>query len=124
MSGAAPETHQPRFLWLLVGASAAPRAWLGQVALGFGVSAYICYPGDHPVSLAAHAPLFAVLMAFDVIALGLCIMGAWISWFYWRRGVQGRNRMLALWGLMSSLWFLAGVLFNIIASLAVPPCIS
>lgn len=121
--GPAPETREPRFLSLLFGCSAAPLCWLGQVMLGYGATAYVCYPGDHPVSLVQSEPLFAALMVFDVIALAGCAAGALVSWRGWRRvRPGGRNHFLALWGLMSSLWFFAAVLFNVIASIAVPPC--
>jgi hypothetical protein len=123
-TGPAPETREPRFLWLLFGAAAAPLAWLGHMMLGYGVTAYVCYPGDHPVTLASNTPLFAALLTFDGLALGLCVAGALVSWRIWGRvrGRQGRNRFLALWGLMSSLWFLAAILFNVIASVMVPLC--
>ena len=122
-TGPAPETRAPRFLLLLFGCSAAPLAWLGHVMLGYGLSAYLCYPADHPVMLSARW-LFAALIAFDVVALAICGAGAVVSWRLWRqvRGGEGRNRFLALWGLMSSLWFLVAILFNVIASLVVPSC--
>jgi hypothetical protein len=123
-TGPAPETREPRFLWLLFGACAAPLAWLGQMMLGYGVTAYICYPGDHPVSLTSTWPLFAALVVFDCVALAICASGGWVSWSLWKRVRSGRNRFLALWGVMSSLWFLVAVLFNAIASVAVPPCLS
>jgi hypothetical protein len=123
--GPAPETREPRFLWLLLGCSAAPLFWLGQVMLGYGVTAYICYPGDHPIRPASTASLFAVLMLFDLIAMAACAIGAIMSWRAWRhvRPGESRNRFLALWGLMSSLWFFAAILFNTIVSLMVPPCL-
>jgi hypothetical protein len=123
-TGPAPETREPRFLWLLFGACAAPLFWLGQMMLGYGVTAYVCYPGDHPVSLDSTGPLFAVLVVFDIIALAACAAGGWVSLSHWRRVRSGRNRFLALWGLISSLWFSAAILFNAIASIAVPPCLS
>lgn len=123
-NGSAPETRSPRFLRLIFSACAAPVAWLGQMLLGYGITAYMCFPADRPVSHAATGPLFAALVAFDFIALGMCGAGAWISLSHWRCGLAGRDRFLALWGLMSSLWFLAAILFNVIASLAVPPCLS
>lgn len=123
-TGPAPETREPRFLWLLFGACAAPLAWLGQIVLGYGVTAYICYPGDHPIGLASAGPLFAALIVFDLVALALCVAGGWVSWSRWKQVRSGRNRFLALWGLMSSLWFFAAVAFNAIASVAVPPCLS
>jgi hypothetical protein len=134
--GAAPETRSVKFITLLLGACAAPIFWLGQLMLAYGVTAYTCYPGDHPQSLAAAGPLFAALMASDMTALIACIAGGMVSWRAWRRSTadkggrhshllhtdEGRDRFLALWGIMSSLWFFAAILFNIIASVTVPPC--
>jgi hypothetical protein len=122
-AGPAPETREPRFLWLLFGACAAPLAWLGHVMLGYGVTAWLCYPADHPVPLATTGPLLAALLLFDAAALALCGAGGLVSWRLWRRVRSGRNRFLALWGVMSSLWFFAAVLFNVIASVMVAPCI-
>jgi hypothetical protein len=122
-NGPAPETRSVRFLWLLFGAAAAPLFWLGQMMLGYGVTAAICYPGDHPVSLAAAGPLFAALVAFDLVALAACAAGGFVALRAWRQTGGGPGRFLAFWGLMSSLWFAAAILFNAIASLAVPPCL-
>lgn len=122
--GPAPETRQPRFLRLLFGCCAAPLAWLGHTMLGYGVTAAVCYPGDHPVRLAAGGPLFAALVAFDLFALAVCAAGAFVSWRGWSRmrAGEGSHRFLALGGLMSSLWFFTAILFNVIASVMVPPC--
>jgi len=121
-TGPAPEARQPHFLWLLFGCSAAPLCWLGQMMLGYGVTATVCYPGDHPVALASTGPLFAVLILFDLIALAGCSAGAWVSWRIRGQVHQPSNRFLALWGLMSSLWFFVAILFNVVASAMVPPC--
>jgi len=134
--GPAPETRSVRFLWLLFGVSAAPIFWLGQLMLSYGVTAYICYPGDHPVGLPETNPVLAVLLAFDAIALAACVAGVATSWRIWQRSKdrhseqqftvhlsEGRIRFLALWGLMSNLWFFAAILFNTIASVSVPPCV-
>jgi hypothetical protein len=135
-TGPAPETRSVRFLWLLFGASVAPLFWLGQLMLGYGVTAYICYPGDHPEPLIQTRPLFMALVAFDAVALAACAAGAVVSWRIWQRGKdshserqftvhlgEGRIRFLALWGIMSSLWFFFAILFNTIASVTVPPCV-
>lgn len=123
--GPAPEVRQPRVLSLLLGICAAPLAWLGHMMLGYGVTAAICYPGDHPVGLASGGPLFAALVAFDLLALAICAAGAFVSWRGWSRlrAGEGSNRFLALGGLMFSLWFFAAILFNVIASVVVPPCV-
>jgi hypothetical protein len=124
--GPAPETRDPRFAWLLFGASAAPLAWLGQMMLSYSITAYVCYPGDHPVPLSSRTVLFTVLVTSDLVALVICAASGWVSCSAWVRVVsgKGRNRFLALWGMMSSLWFCAAVLFNVIASLMVPLCLS
>jgi hypothetical protein len=121
--GAAPETRQPRFLWLLFGCVVAPLFWLGQMMLDYGVSARICYPGDHPLNLAPAGPLFSMLLTSDAIALIACASGAVVSWRIWQGGAgKSRDRFLALWGMMSSLWFFGAILFNVFASILVPPC--
>lgn len=133
-----PAPHRDRTgLGLLIfGAAAAPLFWLGQVMLGYGVTAWACYPGDHPQAVATPGSLFAAMIAFDAVALAACAAGGGVSWWAWRqtrREVEGgesfalhtgegRTRFLALWGLMSSLWFFLAVLFNAIASVTVPPC--
>jgi len=132
-TGPAPETRSVHFLWLLFGAAAAPLFWLGQLMLSYGITAQACYPGDHPQSPASTGSLFALLLGFDIAALLACAAGAAVSWRSWRQprraGTpfavslrQSRSRFLALWGLMSSLWFFFAILFNTIASITVPPC--
>jgi hypothetical protein len=120
--GPAPEARQARFLWLLFGTSAAPLFWLGHTMLAYSVTAYICYPGDHPVSRTANGPLLPALLAFDILALAGCLAGGWVSWRLFQRKEGPRNQFLALWGVMSSLWFFTAIVFNVIASVAVPPC--
>jgi hypothetical protein len=137
-AGPAPETHSLSFLLLLFGASAAPIFWLGQLMLGYGITAFACYPGDHPVAPASVLPLQGALIAFDAVALLACLAGGVVSWLCWQRSKdgkpgghrhalhtgEGRVRFLALWGIMSSLWFFAAILFNTIASVTVPPCLT
>jgi hypothetical protein len=131
--GAAPEAHSVHFLILLLGASAAPIFWTGQLFLGYILSAHFCYPGDHPVMLSSLGPLFTAMMVFDAVALLAAIAGGFVSWSAWRHlrqlshpspHEQGRDRFLAIWGLFSSLWFFFAILFNTIASITVPPCVS
>jgi hypothetical protein len=135
--GAAPETRRVGFLLLLFGATVAPIFWLGQLMLGYWVTAVGCYPGDHPVPLASTAPLVNALIAFDIVALLACAAGGAVSWRSWRHTRhekegdhsyalhtgEGRSRFLALWGMFSSLWFFGAILFNTIGSLTVPPCL-
>jgi hypothetical protein len=106
------------------------------VVLGYAVTAYACYPGDHPVEVRYGGALFSTIVIFDIVALIACAAGGAVSWRSWRkvredRGHrhtlhtgEGRDRFLAMWGLLSSLWFFFAVLFNTIASLTVTPCLS
>jgi hypothetical protein len=131
----APHEYRVGFWPLMFGTCAAPIAWLGQVMLGYGTTAYGCYPGDHPQNHAS-AYLPGTLIAFDVVALAICVGGGAVSWWAWRRTRnekegghrralhtgEGRTRFMALWGIMSSLWFFGAIVFNVIASITVPPC--
>ncbi|HVW73170.1 MAG TPA: hypothetical protein VHC39_06000 [Rhizomicrobium sp.] len=133
--GPAPETRRPSFWWLMVGNCAAPIFWIGQLVLGYGVTSLVCYPGDTP-RMAAPGSLLAVLIVFDGIALAAAVAGGAISLAAWRRSrdegeggiahtlhvAQGRTRFLALWGMLSSLWFFFAILFNTIASVLAPLC--
>ena len=133
--GPAPETHSVRFLLLLFGASAAPLFWLGQLMLGYAVTAYACYPGDHPTQILYAASLGGALIGFDLVAIAASAAGGAVALWCWRRvqrkreagsfaiGV-GRVRFLALWGIFSSLWFFAAIVFNTIGSLTVPLCLN
>jgi hypothetical protein len=134
--GPAPETRSLNFLALLYGASAAPIFWLGQTMLGFCATAYACYPGDHPVRISFATTMGAAILGFDALAILAAASGGAVAWWCWRHIAQerkeavnikigeGRVRFLALWGIFSSLCFLCGTIFNTIASLTVPPCLS
>lgn len=119
--GAAPEARSPAFLWLLLGCIAAPIFWLGQLMLSYAISAVTCYPGDAPHQ-SGPGSLIVLLMVFDAIALAASLAGGAIALSTWLRGVQGRDRFLAIWGLMSSLWFFFAISFNAIASVLAPLC--
>jgi hypothetical protein len=133
----APHRDRANFLWLLFGCSAAPIFWLGQLMLGYWVSAQACYSGDHPVDLASVGTLRTALIVFDIVAMIATFSGAVVSWSNWRatqnekkggatRAIhtgEGRTRFLALWGLMSSLWFFGAIVFNTIGSIMVPLCV-
>ncbi|HTQ15087.1 MAG TPA: hypothetical protein VMH86_14530 [Rhizomicrobium sp.] len=136
MTHTQPSQHRAGAFALLFGTSAAPLFWLGQMMLGYTVSALACYGSDHPTTIAAPGMLRATLIAFDVVAFAAAFAGAAISYANWRRGgdpaaadtperVAGDSRVhfLALWGLLSSLWFFAAILFNAIASITVPLCV-
>jgi hypothetical protein len=134
MSGAlhiAPPRDPARFWALMFGTCAAPIFWLGQLILGFGVTAEICYRGDHPSLIASGATLRTALIAFDAIAIVAALAGGIVSLTIWRATreekaavsiAEGRAHFMALWGIGSSACFLIAIIFETIASVAVPIC--
>jgi hypothetical protein len=128
MSGAAPVIHRTPGLFaaLMFGACAAPIFWLGQLMLGYWVSATACYGSDHPTTIASGTALRSALIAFDAVAIVVALAGGIIAFICWRRVGSlddGRSRFLAIWGMLSSLWFLGAIVFDAIASVTVPLCI-
>lgn len=132
----APHRGLVSFWSVMFGACAAPIFWLGQMILGYGVSAFVCYRGDHPARIASASALRGTLIAFDVVAIAAALAGLTISFMCWRIVREekagggshaidigdGRTRFMALWGIMSSLWFLGAIIFSTIASVTVPIC--
>ena len=134
-----PSPHRGRvsFWALMFGACAAPIFWLGQMMLGYGVSAIACYGSDHPTTIASGTALRTALAAFDAVAIVAALAGGIVSYSCWRavrdekEGGQrqalevgdGRARFMALWGIMASLWFFSAIVFGTIASITVPLCI-
>lgn len=118
-----PPMRQPGQFWaLMFGCCAAPIFWLGQVMLGYWVSAQTCFGGDHPAAAASAGELRIVLFAFDAMAVMAGLAGLLVA-YVCRGSADGeRARFMALWGIFSSLCFLAAILFNAIASIMVPPC--
>jgi len=124
-----PPIQAPRRFWLsMLGACAAPIFWIGQLVLGYWVSAEACYGSDHPGAAMAAGSLRSLLVAFDAVAILAALAGGAASYavFHTARAdastVESRTRFLAIWGLLSSLWFLAAIVFNTIVSLGVPSC--
>jgi hypothetical protein len=125
----------PRPLFLIAAASASPLFWLGQVLLGYWVTAQGCYPGAAPQP-AIPAGLMMAVWSFDAVALLAALAGGAVALVTWR-GLhrasghdsavatgEGRTRFLAIWSLYASLWFFCAILFNTIATVTVPPCAS
>jgi hypothetical protein len=125
-----PPIKAPRRFWLgMFGACAAPIFWLGQLILGYWVSALACFGSDHPTTVASGQGLRSLLVAFDAVAVLAALAGGVISLMLLRanRGggttTDGRVHFLALWGLLSSACFFAAILFTVIASIGVPLCL-
>ena len=125
-----PDRSGANFWTLMFGTCAAPIFWLGQMMLGYGVSAYICYGGDHPTMIESDGALRTALIAFDAIAITAAVAGLLVSFSCWRGAREstapaigaGRAKFMATWGIWSSACFLLAILFSTIASIMVPLC--
>jgi hypothetical protein len=132
----APHRDKVSFWALMFGCCAAPIFWLGQLTLGYWISAQVCYGSDHPTVTDAPGTLYSALIVFDAVAIVFAILGGIVSWMSWnatqgeKKGGahealhtgEGRARFMALWGIMSSLWFLGAIVFGTIGSMVVPLC--
>lgn len=125
----APRRRPVRFWTLMFGTCAAPIFWLGQLMLGYWVTAVACYGGDHPTTIESDSALRSVLIAFDAVAIIAAVLGLLVSYVCWRNASEvsynttmGRARFMAIWGIWSSLCFLLAILLSTISSIAVPLC--
>ncbi len=138
MTMAAISRNRPRanFAALLFGIVAAPIFWLGQLMLSYLVSAQACYGSDHPTTIASEMALRSALYAFEAVAIVAAIGGGVVAFLCWRavrdseadtrataQTRVSRARFLAMWGMLSSLWFLGAIVFNVIASVTVRLCV-
>ncbi|HEX4159737.1 MAG TPA: hypothetical protein VHY79_14820 [Rhizomicrobium sp.] len=138
MTAAIITNNRPRasLAALLFGAAAAPIFWLGQLMLSYLVSALACYGSDHPTTISSDAILRSTLYAFDAVAIAAAIAGGIVALLCWRAVRDhetdsrttaqtriSRMRFLAMWGMMSSLWFLGAIVFNVIGSATVRLCV-
>lgn len=135
-----PSPHRERvsLAMLLFGVMAAPGLWIAQIVFGYAVSAILCYPDGHLLSSPPDAPAVAAgFFAFDIAAAVVAVAGGIVAFLCWRRvsgekpggadhaieAGEGRARFMAIWGICSSLWFFAAIVFNAIATGAVPLCL-
>jgi hypothetical protein len=121
---------------LLFGLCAAPGFWIAQIVLGYIASVRVCYPGPHPVTVSAGNPVGPFFVALDLTAILATIAGGVVSFLAWRavgreaagdashalEAGEGRARFMALWGMLTSIWFLIAIVFNTIATAVVPLC--
>lgn len=140
-AGHHPAPHRARVnvALLLIGVGGGPAAWLTQQSVNYGFAAQACFVRTMRQSVVApgweaHQALLWIVNIGAVLVALLC---AAISWRYWRRTQEevkqsshhhlldvgeGRTRFLALCGVISSIAFLATILFNTTGLIVVPQC--
>ena len=135
-----PSPHRDRvgLVPLFFGLWIAPAAWAGQLIVDYGLASYACYPRYAPQ---AHAVpgwggLWWGLLAINIVAILAAAAGALVSYRDWQATREehpghfghvleagiGRSRFLSLLGIMTSVGFLAAIVFDLIVLLVVPLC--
>jgi hypothetical protein len=119
-------------LALAFGVAAAPLAWNIELLVGVALSGHQCYPGYVPQASPSWGGTWWFLLALSLAAIVLGISGALVSWRSWTRthdehpspahSGEGRNRFLALCGMLTSGLFLVALLFTLAMVLMVPLC--
>jgi hypothetical protein len=132
----APDRHKARFGALVVGLAAAPVGWALQTIIGYSLVSASCYPGAAPLRMPVHPDLRGVLVALNLVALAIGLVGHGVAYRSWsatrteRDGSaahllevgEGRTRFLAMCGRLVSLGFLVATLFTSVSLLLSPLC--
>lgn len=123
--------------WLvLLALLAAPGAWSLQLLVNYGLASHACFPRSAPKGHPSWDWLWPSVLAINLFALFVAAAATFISLLIWRRirsetrgghgqlihAGEGRSRFLAVWGIWSGLWFVIGIIFNLIAAVGVPAC--
>jgi hypothetical protein len=122
---------------LLLGALAVgPLAWIAQLLIDYSVASHACYPDGAPLLDGARVGFWWVLLVINLIGVALAVVGGFASLRNYRVArvdapepseiqvrVAGRSQFLAGWGGLAGLGFFAGAIFDLIALIAVPPCL-
>ncbi len=133
-----PSPHRGRVsrwaIWFAI--AAAPAAWNLQLLVNVAVTAHGCYPHDMPLADPIWSNLRTVAAVVELIAILVCIAGAFVAWRNWSRtrnekpgsahhlieAGDGRMRFMAMVGIMVSALFFVAVIFAAWNLAVVPAC--
>jgi hypothetical protein len=127
-----PNRYRVSLLALAFGVAAAPLAWNIELLVGTALTGHQCYPGYLPLASPTWSGTWWLLLALSLAAIALGIGGGLVSWRSWVRtrdehpspahSGEGRNRFLALCGMLVSGLFMVVLLFTLAVVLMVPIC--
>lgn len=127
-----PNRYRIGLLALAFGVAAAPLAWNIELLIGTALTGHQCYPGYMPLASPTWSGTWWFLLTLSLAAIVVGIAGALVSWRSWARthdehasaahSGEGRNRFLALCGMLTSGLFLIALLFTLAVVLMVPIC--
>jgi len=116
---------------LIFGVVGGPFFWIAQIAAGYAVADILCYRREYPAFAPAAVRLDVIVI--DAVALAGLLAALVVSLVSWQRlshrkgssneSMESRSQFMAIWGIISSIWFLGAIIFNCIGNLAVPICL-
>ena len=132
----APERRKANLGSLAFSLAAPPLAWSGQSIAGYAISSRACYPGDSPLTMPLFAGVEQLLLALNIAALLVGVVGiaiAYQSWAATRREFggrsqeliergEGRTRFLAMCGLLVGAGFVVATAFTSVTLSLSPLC--
>lgn len=129
-----PPINRGSLLAIFFGLLAGPTAWGLQLVINYGLASHTCYAGDTPSTTPVWHSTWTVILALNLVAVLLALVGTAVSLQRWQATRQGnrnnafevreaRTRFLALWGVMTGSGFFLAILFNTLALFMVPQCI-
>lgn len=132
----APHRRNAGLFSLGFGLAAAPLAWAAQSIIGYALSSYGCFVGPTPRPVPLFVETWSILLALNVAALIIAVLGGAIAYRNWRATREeqgggsehlveigeGRTRFVAMCGILSSLGFLIATVFTSSAIALAPLC--
>lgn len=115
----------------LFGVFGAPLAWTCHLIATYALASHRCYPDGQPLESQGQG-FPHLLLAIDLIALAIGLLATFVALRQWRTPSiatsdpldvrQGRQRFLALCGLMTGTGFSLAIAIDVIAIFVVPLC--
>lgn len=132
----APERSKASLGSLCFSLAAPPVAWSVQSIVGYAISSEACYPGDAPLTIPLFPGMWGVLLAMNIAALAVGLIGFFIAYRNWcatryeqgggsqhliERG-EGRTRFLAMCGILVAAGFVTATAFTSVTLVFSPIC--
>lgn len=111
----APAGHAVGLPALWFGLFGAPAAWSLQLLVSYALTAHACFPGADRLAAQAGGGVWPVAFGVSAIAAIAGVSAAvtaWRSWGATRQAREGRDRFMALAGMLLSGLFLLGIAMN------------
>ncbi|HXE16083.1 MAG TPA: hypothetical protein VN632_02560 [Stellaceae bacterium] len=120
---------------LLAALALGPLAWIAQLLVVYAVASHACYPDGAPLLDGARVGFWWVLLLINLVGIVFAAAAGVASLRNYRLAkavsgrveiamrVEGRAKFLAGWGGLAGFGFFVAAIFDLIALIAVPPCL-